>query len=340
MRSNESSGHSPLLRAVYDDAVELLNKPVSVQNARRGRVAAGVFAVAGSAAIFFSWGNAAEAKTATNAASAPAKGAGAQYTIRKGDTLGSIAADHGMTAKALANANGLSNSVIIAGNTLTIPNGSSNGKTTGGYIIKKGDSLSSIGARYGVTPATLATANNISTKKLLTVGQSLVVPSGGASTAAAKPGKPAVAPKAATKGLVPTDLPNTDARFKLKPQFQKAASQYGIPLSLLQAVTWNESGWQNHVVSNVGARGIGQIMPETGKHIDELAGRHLDSNNPADNIAMSAIYLKYLIGQTNGDYKLALAAYYQGLASVRERGQYDDTKKYVSTILALQKNYF
>ena len=57
-------------------------------------------------------------------------------------------------------------------------------------------------------------------------------------------------------------------------------------------------------------------------------------------IKMSAIYLKYLLKSNNGDYRMALASYYQGLASVKTIGLYDDTKQYIRTIEALRNNYF
>jgi LysM repeat protein len=341
MRSHESPGHTPTLRAVYDDALESLRRPVPVQAARRGKVAAGVFAVAGSAAILFGWGSAAEAKTATSAA----------YAVKKGDTLSKIASDHGVSIDALAAANGITpRTVIVTGKQLTLP-GHAKAPGSSGYTIKSGDTLERIARAHNVSIDSLASANGLKRTSILTIGKPLVIPPGGAAPAPAavvaatapKPGTPEAKKTDVTKqsGHTPADLPANSERFKLRPEFQRAASEHGVPVSLLQAVAWNESGWQNNVVSNVGARGIGQIMPDTAAHITErLTDKSLDPNNPADNIQMSAIYLRYLINETRGDYKLALAAYYQGLASVRERGQYEDTKKYVATVLALQKNHF
>ena len=46
-------------------------------------------------------------------------------------------------------------------------------------------------------------------------------------------------------------------------------------------------------------------------------------------------YLRWLLDQFNGDRSLALAGYYQGAQAVRDRGLYEDTKRYVSIILKL-----
>jgi hypothetical protein len=42
---------------------------------------------------------------------------------------------------------------------------------------------------------------------------------------------------------------------------------------------------------------------------------------------------------TGGDPRLAAAGYYQGLSSVRSRGMFDDTKRYVDNVLALQTRF-
>ena len=46
-------------------------------------------------------------------------------------------------------------------------------------------------------------------------------------------------------------------------------------------------------------------------------------------------YLRWLLDQFNGNTRLALAGYYQGAQAVRDRGLFDDTKRYVAIILKL-----
>jgi soluble lytic murein transglycosylase-like protein len=104
-------------------------------------------------------------------------------------------------------------------------------------------------------------------------------------------------------------------------------------------MTYLESGWQNGVVSSTGAVGVGQLMPDT---VDLVAGRligvPLDPRTTDDNIRMSARYLRYLLDRT-GRADLALAAYYQGWASVQRDGQLSATRSYVAAVLALQRRF-
>jgi N-acetylmuramoyl-L-alanine amidase len=107
------------------------------------------------------------------------------------------------------------------------------------------------------------------------------------------------------------------------------------------ATTWLESGWQNDVVSSVGAYGIGQLMPGTVRFIrTELIGlESLDPRVPEHNIRMSARYLRWLLERANGDVRLALAGYYQGPASVRAVGALPSTVAYVNGVLALRGRF-
>ena len=55
---------------------------------------------------------------------------------------------------------------------------------------------------------------------------------------------------------------------------------------------------------------------------------------------MSAAFLRYLLDQTRGDQRVALAAYYQGLGSVRRIGLYGETQQYVKSVMAIERNWF
>ena len=114
---------------------------------------------------------------------------------------------------------------------------------------------------------------------------------------------------------------------------------YGVPRDLLEALTWLESGWQNDVVSSTGAVGIGQLMPATVDLVnDVLLHTSLDPRHADDNIRMSARYLKFLLDRTP-DSSTALAAYYQGLASVQRNGVWAPTATYVGAVQALRPHF-
>ena len=51
---------------------------------------------------------------------------------------------------------------------------------------------------------------------------------------------------------------------------------------------------------------------------------------------MSSRYMAYLLGRAAGDQRLALAAYYQGFASVQKNGVQPVTAAYVADIVILQ----
>ena len=67
-------------------------------------------------------------------------------------------------------------------------------------------------------------------------------------------------------------------------------------------------------------------------------GRTQGTTTPRDydgNVRAGVRYLRWLLDQFRGDSRLALAGYYQGARAVRDRGLFDDTKRYVAIILKL-----
>jgi soluble lytic murein transglycosylase-like protein len=109
---------------------------------------------------------------------------------------------------------------------------------------------------------------------------------------------------------------------------------------MARAIAWQESGFDNRAVSSVGARGVMQVMPATWTWIDRnLSSRRLDRSSAADNVQAGTLYLQHLLRETGGDEDQAAAAYYQGLSSVRQRGMYDDTKRYVANVRALRSRF-
>jgi soluble lytic murein transglycosylase-like protein len=113
------------------------------------------------------------------------------------------------------------------------------------------------------------------------------------------------------------------------------AIDHGVPASLAKAVAWQESGFNNGLVSSANARGVMQIIPGTWRWIeDNVAYRQLDPASPRENVHAGVMYLQRLLKDTGGDQATAAASYYQGLASVRNRGLFDDTQQYVKDVLA------
>ncbi|MCW5851340.1 MAG: LysM peptidoglycan-binding domain-containing protein [Anaerolineae bacterium] len=104
------------------------------------------------------------------------------YTVKRGDTVNSIARQFGVTAQALIATNGLRPPyTIYPGQTLQIPGGGQPGPGPGPryHVVRPGDTLIRIGQQYGVPWGDIAVANGLSYPFILYVGQVLTIPGGG-----------------------------------------------------------------------------------------------------------------------------------------------------------------
>ena len=120
------------------------------------------------------------------------------YIVQAGDTLTRIAVRNGLTVSQLAAVNGLGwNSWLYTGQRLIIPGGSAApapAPSGGTYVVQRGDTLTNIAVRYGVTASQLASANGMYWNSWVYVGQRLTIPGGQSSPA------PAPAPSTPSTG--------------------------------------------------------------------------------------------------------------------------------------------
>jgi soluble lytic murein transglycosylase-like protein len=137
-------------------------------------------------------------------------------------------------------------------------------------------------------------------------------------------------------GSLPAGLLAHPDRLALRSYFVREATVHGVPVSLLEAVCWWESGWQAGVVSPTGAIGVCQIEPSTAAYVNTvlLPSHQLDVHSPVDNITMAAAFLHQLLLGAAGNESLAIGGYYQGLASVERHGMLPETRTYVNGIRA------
>ena len=110
------------------------------------------------------------------------------YTVKRGDSLWSIANQYGVSVSDIVDYNNLGTTLLQVGQQLLIPNkgdvsdsesnmGTDIETETEGiiYVVKPGDSLWSISKKYNIDVNQLKSSNGL-TSNLLTIGQELVIP--------------------------------------------------------------------------------------------------------------------------------------------------------------------
>lgn len=127
-----------------------------------------------------------------------------------------------------------------------------------------------------------------------------------------------------------------ESRFA--PLVEEAARTYRVDAALLHAVIAAESGYNPAAVSNKGAVGLMQLMPEIARRYGVA-----NSLDPEQNIRGGARYLSDLLQTFNNNLELVVAAYNAGENAVIRHGYsippYRETLAYVPRVLKLQKKY-
>lgn len=117
-----------------------------------------------------SWISKGDIELLPDAATVPDKQPESTHVVQYGETLSSIAYQHGTNYQTLAALNGLTNpNLIYLGQVLKV-NGSA---TSNVYTVKYGDNLSNIAAKLGTTYQTLAALNGLANPNLIYPGQTL-----------------------------------------------------------------------------------------------------------------------------------------------------------------------
>lgn len=216
----------------------------------------------------------------TTVAAAPAS-----YRVQSGDTVSGIAARFGLSTAAVLAMNGLSwKSLIFPGQVLALagpaaaapapaapapapaaPAPAPAGTT---YTVVRGDTVSGIAGRFGVTTRAVLAANGLGPSALIFPGQHLRIP--GMTTAALNtpaPAAPVAAPAplpSATAGQVValSDEMRANAQLIVRIGRQQGVPDYGIVIALAAAA--QESGLRNVRYGDRDSLGLFQQRPSTG----------------------------------------------------------------------------
>ncbi len=290
-----------------------------------------------------------------------------QYKVKHGDTLSHIAAQYGTSVKTLVALNNLpgNGNAIYAGEVLKLPGQapkqsprtskatpvkrSQLGRVP--YVVKRGDTIGKIAKRYRSSQANLLAANGLKASDHIYAGKTLLVP----VKIHPKPKPKPVAKKPVKKTKNNTFAGRTYAdhivtaadrnraalkkrklptRTQMRAMIAATSKKYGVDPELALAISWQESGWKQRVVSPANAVGAMQVIPSTGRFASSIVGRKLDLLKPQDNVTAGVVLLSRLTAAAKLD--IAVAGYYQGLGGVRRNGMYPDTKLYVKNVLRIK----
>jgi LysM repeat protein len=245
------------------------------------------------------------------------------HVIQPGETLSQIADEYGTSVDDLIALNGIQNpDSIWAGEKLLVPDGGASSSTGtsasvgagSSYTVQAGDSLSAIADYLGVRLQAIVDLNGLPDPDHIFAGQLLSIPGrvGGGTY----------------RGTTDPDIASA---------LRSAERKYGLPNGLLRALSWQESGWNQAMVSPAGAIGIAQIMPRTASWALEWLAPNATAwrTRAGDNAEMGAAILRHWLDLAGGDSWYAVGAYYQGWHAMETFGPFDDTRQYADNVIAL-----
>ncbi len=176
------------------------------------------------------------------------------------------------------------------------------------YVVKPGDSLTLIAKKHGTTLSTLSRINKLDPHHVLLIG---------------------------TKLRLPASVSTTNVST-IRESLDKWAAHFGVDPRLARALAWMESGYNNSVVSSVGAQGVMQLLPSTWDYVETVLIGHSVAHGSDGNVQVGVALLHHLLGAFGGNEHLALAAWYQGERSVRKIGPLKVSKVFVADVEALK----
>ena len=109
---------------------------------------------------------------------------------------------------------------------------------------------------------------------------------------------------------------------------------HGVDPALVRAVIKTESNFNRWAISRKGARGLMQLIPETGRRYGVQ-----DFFDPQQNVEGGVQYLKFLLEKFNGNLDLSLAAYNAGENLVERLGRIPPIPETTNYVRLVRANY-
>jgi LysM repeat protein len=274
----------------------------------------------------------------------------------------SIAAKHHLAVADVLKANKLTpDSVIRPGQKLLLPGVPAKrpqrapAPATHGYVVKRGDTLSGIALAARVPLTVVMALNHLSGAEVIFPGQRLLLPGPAPAPSARTTPPTRIAAGTIAAGTIAGDNQRTPVRQaadanraavaarpapapdEVEGLVRGTANRFGVDPALAVAVAVQESGLNQQKVSSANAIGVMQVVPSSGRWASTLVGRHLNLLDTHDNVVAGVAILSSLTADEQEER--AVAAYYQGLGSVRAHGMFPDTRRYVADVLALRRRF-
>ncbi|HEV7503554.1 MAG TPA: lytic transglycosylase domain-containing protein [Thermoanaerobaculia bacterium] len=121
----------------------------------------------------------------------------------------------------------------------------------------------------------------------------------------------------------------------LEPLIQRQSDNQNLDPKLVKAVIQVESGYNHKALSNKGAMGLMQLMPDTASLFNVR-----NAFDPEENLRAGTRYLRQLLDRFAGRVELALAGYNAGPGAVeKHKGvpPYAETRDYVKQVMMLYR---
>ena len=273
---------------------------------------------------------------------------GSDHVVKPGETLSDISQSSGVPLEQLLALNDLVDpNVLTVGQVVRLrasAGGAGTGQAAGPsppagatgaeYIVKPGDTLTSIAQVFGLTFRALADANQLADPDRLVAGQRLVIPGGAAN-------RPDGAPRAAAAPSGGSSESAATVQDSAVALLERLGQRYGVDPALLKAMAWVGNGGRPLPLGRARALGLLEVAPSTFEHVQKvILRRALDPARVEDNAEAGAAYMAALLRRAGeGREPKALATFIQGPGSVQANGIRPATEQQVNAVLALRTRF-